>query len=150
MTTPPDDTRPSALRVSDCMAPFPFSVTPDATVSDARYLMNKHRIRHLPVLLEGELVGVVTRTDILEAEPSEAIALKVWEQQHLLDKLTVQQIMTLHPVTVTKATTLVDAARLMVERKIGCLPVIDENRRLHGLLTETDILRALVDAWTPA
>jgi CBS domain-containing protein len=150
MTKSKNTTDSTALRVGDCMAPFPFSLAPDASLSDARYLMNKQRIRHLPVLVDGELVGVVTRTDLLEAEPSDAIALKVWEQQHLLEKLTVQQIMTLHPVTVTAATTLVEAARLMLDRKIGCLPVVDENRKLRGLLTETDILRALVDAWTPA
>ncbi|MFO1435937.1 MAG: CBS domain-containing protein [Gammaproteobacteria bacterium] len=138
------------VTVRDFMAPFPYSVTPDTSVADASYLMRKRRIRHLPVLVDGELVGVVTRTDILAAQPSEAIALKNWEQDDILCKITVQKIMALKPVTVGEDTSLVDAARLMLERRIGCLPIVDNERKLHGLITETDLLQAMVRHWAPS
>jgi acetoin utilization protein AcuB len=140
----------SEITVRDFMAPFPYSVTPDTSVADASYLMRKRRIRHLPVLVDRELVGVVTRSDILAAQPSEAVALKVWEQDEILCKLTVQKIMTLKPVTVHADTSLSEAAQLMLDRRIGCLPVVNDDRRLFGLLTETDLLRAMVTHWAPS
>ena len=133
--------------VKDYMAPYPITVAPDTTLPDAHYLMNKNRIRHLPVVKDGELVGVVTRTDILEAEPSDAVALKVWERQYLLSKQEVQKFMTLQPHTIRPDASIAEAAALMLEKKIGCLPVVDPQRRLGGLLTESDVLRAVVCAW---
>lgn len=136
--------------VRDYMAPFPYFVAPDASVADANYLMCKQRIRHLPVLMDGELVGIVTRTDILAAQPSEAIALKVWEQTDVLATLTVQKIMKVKPITVEADAPVSQAARLMLKHRISCLPIVNERRQLTGLLTETDVLRAVVEHWVPA
>jgi acetoin utilization protein AcuB len=135
--------------VRDYMSPFPYFVAPDTSLADANYLMCKQRIRHLPVLVDSELVGILTRSDILAAQPSEAIALKVWEQSDVLASLTVQKIMKIKPITVDADAPMSQAARLMLKHRISCLPIVNERRQLCGLLTETDVLRAAIEHWAP-
>ena len=110
---------------------------------DARHLMLSNHFRHLLVTKDDQLVGIVTDRDIRLNLPSQATSLSVWEINHLLTKLTVGQVMTESVITVGPDRDAADAARLMLDHKIGALPVTDAGR-LIGIVTETDMLRAFV------
>jgi acetoin utilization protein AcuB len=130
------------MRVRDLMSRTPITALSDTSVLDARALMAKERIRHLPVTdSNGELLGIVTDRDIRLTLPSPATTLSVWEMNHLLAKLAVGDVMTKSPITVDPDRDAREAAWLMLEHKIGALPVLKDGR-LVGILTETDLLRA--------
>ena len=132
--------------VRDWMTRRPITATPDTTLPDAHKTMKDNRIRRLLVVKDGKLVGIVTRGDIRGAEPSEATSLSIFELNYLIGKLTLDRIMTKDPVTVAPETTIREAARLMLERKISGLPVV-EGHRLVGIITESDIFRLVVKTW---
>ena len=134
------------LLVRDWMTSKVITVDGRTTLPDAHKLMRTNNIRRLPVVEHGKLVGIVTRSDIREASPSDATTLSVWEMQYLLSKLEVRQIMTKSPVTILPDASIKEAARLMYEHKIGGLPVLDGKGRLRGIITESDIFRVLI-AW---
>jgi acetoin utilization protein AcuB len=124
----------------------PVFVDENDSMKKAMDLLKEREIRHLPVLKDGEkLVGIVTERDIKQASPSPATALEIREIYYLLDKVKVKQIMTRRPYTVSSNAPIEEAALIMREKKIGCLPVVEEGR-LVGILTETDILDAFIDA----
>jgi acetoin utilization protein AcuB len=128
--------------VRDLMSRTPITASSDTSVLDARALMAKERIRHLPVTdSNGELLGIVTDRDIRLTLPSPATTLSVWEMNHLLAKLALGDVMTKSPITVDPDRDAREAAWLMLEHKIGALPVLKDGR-LVGILTETDLLRA--------
>lgn len=123
------------------------SVDPATPVGDAYNIMMKHGIRRLPVVDGEELVGIVTLGDLREARPSPATSLSIYELNYLLGKLTVGEVMTHHPYTVTPAEGIQEAARIMLERKVSGLPVVDEQGKPVGIITESDIFRMLIDQW---
>jgi acetoin utilization protein AcuB len=94
---------------------------------------------------KGKLEGIVSERDLMYASPSPATSLTVWEITYLLSKLEVQEIMTKDVITTTADTPIEDAAHLMVEHKIGGLPVVDDQNRVVGIITETDIYRTFVE-----
>lgn len=133
--------------VRDWMTPDPVCATPDLTLPEAHQLLDEHHIRRLPVVdKQGHLIGIVTQGDIRGAEPSGATSLSIFELNYLLSRLTVDRIMTQHPVTITPDTTIGEAARLMLDKKIAGLPVL-EGDRVVGILTESDIFRLVVWMW---
>ncbi len=129
--------------VRDWMTPDPVTIDPQTTLPEANRLMKECNIRRLPVVEKGKLVGIVTLGDIREASPSHATALSIYELNYLLARLTVGELMTRDPFTVSPDTSIEAAARLMLEHKIGSLPVVDGSR-LVGIITESDIFRLLV------
>ena len=136
------------MKVRDLMTPSPTTVSPDLPVLEARELMAKHRFRHLLVVEEGSLQGVITDRDIRLNLPSQATSLSVWELNYLLARLTVGTVMTKAVVMVEPAREAVEAARLMLDHKIGCLAVTEGNR-VVGIVTESDFLRAFVQLASP-
>ncbi len=134
--------------VKDWMATDVISVEPETTLHDAHKLMKKHSLRRLPVLKNGKLAGIVTLSDVLEAEPSDATTLSVYELNYLLAKLTVNKIMTKAPITVQTDAPLGQVAEIMLEKKIGGLPVVDNTGNLVGIITESDIFRRVVKGWS--
>ena len=135
------------ILVKDWMSSPAQTVNPDTAVGDAYNLMMKLGIRRLPVVREEELVGIVTLGDLREARPSPASSLSIYELNYLLGKLTVEHVMTHNPYTVTPAAGIQKAARIMLERKVSGLPVVDEHNRPIGIITESDIFRMLIDQW---
>jgi acetoin utilization protein AcuB len=129
------------MKVRELMSGAPITVSPDTPVFDARQTMVKERIRHLLVTEAGRLVGIITDRDIRLNLPSQATSLSMWEVNYLLAKLTVSKVMTKSVIIVGPDQEAADAARLMLEHKIGALPVLDGEHVL-GILTETDVLRA--------
>lgn len=132
--------------VREWMTPHPICALPEMTVPEAHKLMTEKRIRRLPVVKDGKLIGIVTLGDVRGAEPSEATTLSIFELNYLIARLTVDRIMTRHPVTIRPDATVYDAARLMLQKKIAGLPVV-ENDRIVGILTESDIFRMIVRLW---
>ncbi len=123
------------------------TISSDASFYDARALIRDKGIRHLPVVdKNNHLVGLLTDGDIREAAPSDATTLNIHELQYLLGKLKVSAFMTPKDklITITPDTLIEEAVQLMSDHKIGCLPVL-ENEKLYGIFTETDALNHLVD-----
>ncbi|NJL93475.1 MAG: CBS domain-containing protein [Anaerolineae bacterium] len=121
-----------------------ITVPRSTSLPDTDALMRQHNIRRLPVVDDyGKLVGIVSRSDVREAQPSDATTLSIYELNYLLAKLTVDRVMT-HPVlTVTPETTVAEAASLMLEHKLGGLPVMN-GAKVIGIITESDIFRMVV------
>jgi acetoin utilization protein AcuB len=103
--------------------------------------MHQRKIRHLPILQGGRLVGIISDRDIRLALPSPATSLSVWEVRHLLDKLTVGEVMTYFVMTTTPDCPVTEAVGRMLGHKVGSLPVVVD-RQVVGILTRTDVLRA--------
>jgi acetoin utilization protein AcuB len=126
---------PISPHVSEYMTSGPFAVGPHEPLVAARHLMEKHGLRHLPVLLDDALVGIVSGRDLdlvqtLAHAPAEAI--------------TVEDAMTPAPYAPSPDTPLVEVVRVMIERKIGSAVVVDAGR-IVGIFTATDAMRALTD-----
>lgn len=134
--------------VRDWMTPNPITIQPKTTLPEAHQVMRVSHIRRLPVVENGELVGIVTLGDVREAEPSDATSLSIYEMHYLLSKLTVNKIMTRDPLTISPDASIRQAARLLLEHKIGGLPVM-EGKRLVGIITESDIFRVLAQEPEP-
>jgi acetoin utilization protein AcuB len=130
--------------VGDRMSHPVIFVTPDTRVQDARQLMKQEGIRRLPVIENGKLVGIVTDYELLNASPSKATTLSVWEINYLLSKITVEEVMTREVVTISKDTPIEDAARIMADKGVSGLPVV-EGDKVIGIITETDLFRVLLE-----
>lgn len=132
--------------VRDRMTPDPVTVTADTPFQEALKLMRDHRFRRLPVVdRNGRLVGIVSERDLLYASPSPATSLSVWELNYLLSKLELQEIMTRDVITTTPDTPIEEAARVIVDERIGGMPVVDADNRVVGVITETDIFKTFVE-----
>ena len=134
------------MLIKERMSTPAVTITPDIPFQDALKLMREKGYRRLPVVnRSGELVGIVSERDLLYATPSPASSLSVWELNYLLSQLQVREIMTKHVITTTPDTPIEDAAEVMATRKIGGMPVVDANNYVLGVITETDIFKALVE-----
>lgn len=130
--------------VRDRMSQNPVTIAPDMSVSDALRLMRERKVRRLPILdAHGQLVGIVSDSDLLYASPSPATSLSVWEIHDVLYRLTVDKVMTREVFTVSEDTPLEEAARIMADKKIGGLPVM-RGKALVGIITETDVFKAFL------
>jgi CBS domain-containing protein len=132
--------------VKDWMTPHPICVTPHTTLPEALKIMQERHIRRLPVESSGKLVGIVTRGDLRGAQPSEATSLSIYEVNYLIDKITLDRVMTKPVIMVTPDTTIGEAAQLMLKNSIAGLPVVSDGQ-LVGILTESDIFRLVVTTW---
>ena len=129
------------LKVSDVMTADPTTLKRNDKLTLADDIMRLGRVRHLPVLDDdGErLVGLVSQRDLFRDALAQALGYGRHAQRKLLDSLSVKEVMTSDVLTIRPDASVVEAARLMTERKIGCLPVV-ENGRLVGILTEGDFV----------
>jgi CBS domain-containing protein len=130
--------------VRDWMNSPVISVAPATLISDAHQLMKDRGVRRLVVLEHGKMVGIVTVGDIREASPSAATSLSIWELNYLWSRITVEEIMTKDVLTIKLNRSVLDAAEMMMEYKVGGLPVVDEKDQVVGIITESDIFKMLV------
>lgn len=133
------------MLVRDWMTSHPLTVGPETSVRDALQLLRQHGFRRLPVLFEGELVGITTRKDLKDAAPSQATTLSVWEISELLGALTVGEMMARPVVTVYEDEDIDDAALRMQDHHLGGLPVLSRADELVGILTIGDVMRAFTE-----
>ncbi len=139
-----DRSKEVLMLVRDRMSVDPVTVSPDDTLREARRLIREHGLRRFPVVENGKLVGIVTDRDVRQADMSSAVVQERRYVEYILDRIQVRGIMTPDPITVTPETPLEEAARLILENKIGGLPVV-EGGKLVGIITETDLIRTLVE-----
>jgi acetoin utilization protein AcuB len=119
-------------------------IAPNLPINEALNLMRKENIRRLPVTDKGKLVGIVSIQDLLNASPSPATSLSIWEINYLLSKVTVKDVMTKKVITVTEDTPIEEAARLMADNKIGGVPVV-RGDKVIGIITETDLFKVFLE-----
>jgi len=132
------------MLVGERMSHPVIHISPDTSIHDALQLMKREGIRRTPVVKKGKLVGIVSEKDLLNATPSQATTLSVWELNYLLSKITIEDIMTRDIITVTEDTPIEEAARIMADHKIGGLPVM-RNDSMVGIISETDLFRLLLE-----
>jgi acetoin utilization protein AcuB len=133
------------MRIRDVMTKNPITVDSETLVLDAQKIMKENSIRRLPVVDKGNLVGIVTQHDLLQASPSPATSLSIHELNYLLARMKVKEIMKKSPMTLTPDTPFEEALKMGQDKKIGSFPVV-ENGKLVGIATESDIVRFLTHA----
>ena len=132
-----------AKTVRDIMSAEVTTLGRNDTLLLAKDIMNLGRIRHFPVVEDDELVGVVSQRDLYRASLGTVMQYGEKAQRAFLESVVVKEIMA-DPISIGPDATVRDAARLMMEHKIGCLPVLEDDR-LVGIVTETDMLQVVVD-----
>jgi len=122
-----------------------LTITPDVGIQEALASMRRDKVRRYPVVdKKGKLIGIVTQSDLMNASPSEATTLSVWEVNYLLSKITVERVMTREVITICPDCTIEEAARIMADHHIGGLPVCDGDK-LVGIITETDLFKIFLE-----
>jgi CBS domain-containing membrane protein len=135
---------PGLMSVADLMTRDVVTLTEDESLAHAQRCMARGRIRHLPVVREGMLVGLVTHRDLLAASFSIFAEVETSEQRRVFDTVRVVEAMHRDVVTVSPGLPVSKAARILLENKYGCLPVVDDDQLLQGIVTEADFLRLTV------
>jgi acetoin utilization protein AcuB len=134
------------MLISEWMSRDVITVTPDTSMMKASKILKEKNIRRLPVVDEnGKMVGIVTDRDIKEASPSKATTLDVHELYYLLSEIKIKDIMTKNPFCVNENGTVEKAAVVMREKKVEGLPVVDDDDKVVGIITETDIFNVMID-----
>ena len=133
------------MLVEERMTSPAITIGPDIGVQDAMAMMRRDKVRRYPVIdRHGNLLGIVSESDLLNASPSDATTLSVWEINYLLSKLTVDKVMSKKVITITRDTPIEEAARIMADNKVGGLPVVDGNK-VVGIVTETNLFRIFLE-----
>jgi len=133
------------MLVKNRMSRHPITVTADVHVDEALKMMRDNKVRRLPVIdKDGQLMGIVSEMDLLYASPSPATSLSVYEIHYLMARITVQDVMTKEVISIEEDTPLEEAALIMVDNKIGGLPVV-RNGTLVGIITETDLFKIFLE-----
>ena len=134
------------MPVQNWMTTDVVSVGPDTSLLKVGKLMKDHHIRRIPVVDEnGQVVGIISDRDVRDASPSKATTLDMYEMHYLLAELKAKNIMTAKPITVKPTDTVEQAALIMLDNKVGGLPVVDDNGKLVGIISDHDVFKALVD-----
>lgn len=131
------------MSVKDYMTQDVVTITPETRVAEAADLMRDQDLRRLPVLDKGNLVGLVTAGTMADASPSKATSLSIYEMNYLLNKTKIRDIMIKKVITVSPDASLEDAIYLMLQHKIGVLPVLDKGE-LCGIITDRDVFKAFL------
>ncbi|MBU0703312.1 MAG: CBS and ACT domain-containing protein [Chloroflexi bacterium] len=133
------------MLVKDRMTPNPTTITTNTSLKEALELIRSQSFRHLPVVYEeGKLVGITTEKSLVYASPTSATSLSVFEVDYILSRTKVGQIIQGEVITVGPELPIEEAARVMVDHRIGCLPVV-EGDALVGIISDTDIFRVFVE-----
>lgn len=133
------------MLVKDRMSKYPLTISSEESVSSARLYMQEQKVGHLPVVNKrGKIVGLIAEDDLLKAEPSTATTLSLWEIHYLLLNVKVKEVMVKSVITTSEDTPIEEAAHLMLDNKIGSLPVVRDGD-LVGIITESDIFRTFME-----
>jgi acetoin utilization protein AcuB len=132
------------MKIKHWMTKDPITVTPDTLAVEAQKIMKDNKFRRLPVVEKGKLAGIVTFRNLIEAAPSPATTLSIHELNYLIMRIKVKDLMKKNVVTLSTEDTVIDAIRLGTQKDIGGFPVVDEKGKLVGIVTESQIGRALM------
>lgn len=126
-------------KVQDIMTRDPHTLEADDVLDLADDLMSMARIRHIPILASGKLVGIVSQRDLFFSALVKALGVQEREQKDLMKTIRARELMSQSVITISPGASVKEAARLMGENKIGCLPVV-KGKQFVGIVTETDIM----------
>jgi acetoin utilization protein AcuB len=132
------------MLVGERMSSPVITLVPEMPVAEALSLMKRSHIRRAPVLKNGLMIGIVSDKDLLNASPSAATSLSVWEMNYLLSKVAVKDVMSKKVLFVSEDTPIEEAARVMADNKIGGLPVM-RGQAVVGMITETDLFKIFLE-----
>jgi len=132
------------MLVGERMSHPVITMRADMPIIDAVNMMKREHVRRTPVIKDGRLVGIISEKDLLNATPSAATTLSVWEMNYLLSKITVSEVMTRNVLTVTEDTPIEEAARIMADNKVGGLPVL-RGDEIIGIISETDLFKIMLE-----
>ncbi|MBN1289666.1 MAG: CBS domain-containing protein [Actinobacteria bacterium] len=132
------------MKVRDKMTMNVYTVSPGDSIRRISELMTDMRLRRFPVMEEGKLAGIVTDRDFRNATESSVVLTEKKYHEYLLDTIKVESIMTTSPRVIGPDADLKEAALMLVEMKVGGLPVVEDDH-LMGIITETDLIKALVE-----
>jgi len=132
------------MLVRNWMNPTVISIEAQASMADALQLMKENQLKTLPVFERGALVGVLTDRDLKRASASDATLLEVHELLHLLTRVKVRDIMSRKPITVPDTYTIEEAAEVLHDHHISGAPVLDDQGRMVGIVTQQDLFKALM------
>ncbi len=133
------------MLIGNRMTPNPITCKPDLSIAEAMEWMQREKVRRFPVVdKQGQMIGIVTRDDLLYASPSSVTSLNVWEINYLLSQVKVEEVMTKDVITVSEDCPIEEAARLMADNKIGGLPVMRDGT-LVGIITESDLFHVFLE-----
>jgi len=132
------------MLVKNWMSTELIFVDENISIINAIKIMKDKRIRRLPILKEERLIGIVTDRDLKEASPSKATSLDVHELYSVVSEIKVKDVMSKDPATVLPDDTIMKAASIMLENRISGIPVLSEEGKLVGIITETDIFKLVV------
>lgn len=131
------------MKLHNFMTPNPVTIEQDQSLRDAYVLMKRHGIRHLPVIdIYDRLIGIVSRNDLYRAIGLQE-SRQLEDHLHRLERLWAQDVMTSPAYSLNAQDTLLEAVDLMLTHKVGAVPVVDEERRVVGIISEIDLLRIL-------
>lgn len=133
------------MKIKHWMTKDPITVTPDTLAVEAQKIMKDNKFRRLPVVEKGKLVGIVTFRNLIEAAPSPATTLSIHELNYLIMRMKVKDLMKKNVVTLSPEDTVIDAIALGTKKDIGGFPVVDDKGRVVGIVTESQIGRALMN-----
>ena len=144
-------------QVADWMSRELIIGFPHMLLEELYHLMLQHNVRRIPILTppnettDPELVGIVTYGDVRGAIPSTVPSLGVWEKHYLHDHLTAEKFMSRDPITIDETATIGQAAHKMLENRISGLPVLNQHKKVVGIITESDIFRMVIQQeWATA
>lgn len=132
------------MLVENWMNPKVITVDVNDSMLDASKILKEHKIRRLPVLQGGKLVGIITDRDLKRASPSDATSLEAHEILYIIANIKVGEIMTKNPITIPYNYTVEEAAEILLEKKISGMPVVDKEGKVVGTITQTDIFKVLI------
>ncbi len=131
------------MKIKEWITTEIITISPEASVKEAFGLMKSMGIRHLPVVKEGILKGIVTDRDLRRPKISDVF--KTWDELYRIDdNIQVEDVMITPVITLGQDATIQEAAKLMVQNRIGAIPIVDAKKKLAGIIVESDILRAFV------
>ena len=132
------------VTVRDLMTQNPTILDRNETLDLAESIMNLGRIRHMPVVEDGKVIGIISQRDLFRSALVTALGFGQKTTSTLIKTIKIKEVMTSNVITISPDASIKDAARQMIDKKIGCLPVV-EGDRLVGILTETDMLRYVAE-----
>ena len=121
-----------------------ITVEEDLSLMKASKLLKDHSIKHLPVVKNGQLAGIVSDGDLKQAQPSEATSLDIHELCYLLDRMKIKSVMSTKLYTINPEEVVEKAAAVMLENDISALPVVNKKGELEGIVTKGDLFRAMI------
>jgi len=132
------------MLVKDWMSKNVIIMDENDSMFDATKIMREKNIRMLPVVKKGSLAGIVTDRDLKRASASDATTLEIHELIYLLSKIKLKEIMTKDPITIPSDYTVEETAEVLLENKISGVPVVEDRGQVIGVITQTDLFKAMV------